>query len=214
MKNEIYNLITTFFNEKSNEICPQKEDQCNFDYKIYNEFSLQHELGIYLREKLGENYRVLFEKNICYIPQTVTNEDWCKKEIDITVVKKSGIKWIPSFAIELKFPQNRAYPRRMFQFIEDMQFMEQVKDYCNFETTYCIALVHDIKFYSDKDGKLENIGIYSYFRKQNTIPANEEIPCPINDGKPESITLTREHKISWKKINENSNLKYYIDVIK
>lgn len=32
-------------------------------YQIYNEFSFQHELGIFLRKALGENYSVLFEKN-------------------------------------------------------------------------------------------------------------------------------------------------------
>ena len=214
MEDKICSLIRGFFTEKSDKICPKKEEQCNFNYEIYNEFSLQHELGIYLREKLGENYKVLFEKNICWIPQTAVNEDWCKKEIDITVMKKSGSEWKPSFAIELKFPQNGAYPKRMFQFIEDMQFMEQAIDCCNFESTYCIALVHDVKFFSDKDGKIENTGIYGYFRKQSTIPANEEIPWPINDGKNESIALTREHKISWEEINGNSNLKYYIDAIR
>lgn len=214
MEDKICKLIRGFFTEKSDKICPKKEEQCNFNYEIYNEFSLQHELGIYLREKLGENYRVLFEKNRKYFTKAHAEKDWCKKEIDITVMKKSGDEWKPSFAIELKFPQNKAYPRRMFQFIEDMQFMEQAKDRCKFESTYCIALTYDINFCSDKNGTLINDGIYGYFRKQNIIPANKNIPCPIKNGKPENIKLTREHKISWEEINGNSNLKYYIDVIR
>ncbi len=34
---------------------------------IYNEFSLQHELGIYLRRALPGNYKVQFERNIADI---------------------------------------------------------------------------------------------------------------------------------------------------
>ncbi|MBR5983161.1 MAG: hypothetical protein IK025_05520 [Bacteroidales bacterium] len=34
------------------------------DNDVYNEFSLQHELGIYLRKKLPANYKVQFERNV------------------------------------------------------------------------------------------------------------------------------------------------------
>ncbi len=33
--------------------------------ELYNEFSLQHELGIYLRDKLPE-YKIQFERNVSY----------------------------------------------------------------------------------------------------------------------------------------------------
>ena len=60
--------------------------------EIYNEFSLQHELGIYLRKALPA-YKVEFERNVKFfnISNTV------KKEIDI-VVYDDNVK----FAIELK----------------------------------------------------------------------------------------------------------------
>ncbi|MCT8674272.1 hypothetical protein KZ349_09990, partial [Glaesserella parasuis] len=57
------------------------------DIEIYNEFSFQHELGIFLREKLNENdkdYKIQFERNVKdfgYIPKD-KNE---KKEIDIVI---------------------------------------------------------------------------------------------------------------------------------
>ncbi|MFO7868650.1 MAG: hypothetical protein R6U95_05055, partial [Bacteroidales bacterium] len=38
----------------------------NVEDKIYNEFSLQHELGIFLRKKLEDKYRVDFERNKNY----------------------------------------------------------------------------------------------------------------------------------------------------
>ncbi len=34
--------------------------------ELYNEVSLQHELGIYLRNKIGEKYSVQFERNISF----------------------------------------------------------------------------------------------------------------------------------------------------
>ena len=48
--------------------------------EVYNEFSLQHELGIYLRNHLS-GYKIQFERNIHFfgIGEAV------KKEIDIVV---------------------------------------------------------------------------------------------------------------------------------
>ena len=54
---------------------------------------------------------------------------------------------------------------KMFQFIEDMQFMEQAKDRCKFESTYCIALTYDINFCSDKNGTLINEKKARFLRK-------------------------------------------------
>ena len=50
---------------------------------IYNEFSLQHELGIFLRNRSPKFCKVQFERNISYfgMNQTVT----LKREIDISV---------------------------------------------------------------------------------------------------------------------------------
>lgn len=39
------------------------EKDIDSKYIIYNEFSFQHELGIFLRQEFGKEYRVLFEKN-------------------------------------------------------------------------------------------------------------------------------------------------------
>lgn len=47
--------------------------------EIYNEFSLQHELGIFLREKLPD-YRIQFERNVSYF--TPDNKT-IKKEVDM-----------------------------------------------------------------------------------------------------------------------------------
>ena len=52
---------------------------------IYNEISFQHELGGYLRKRLGKNFRVQFEKNIKdFNPKYIKNLR--KREIDIVIV--------------------------------------------------------------------------------------------------------------------------------
>ena len=52
--------------------------------ELYNEFSFQHELGIYLRNNLP-NYKIQFERNISYFFNNV--KDTKKKEIDIVIFK-------------------------------------------------------------------------------------------------------------------------------
>lgn len=88
---------------------------------IYNEFSLQHELGIFLRGFCvdAKNYKIEFERNISFLGITYTNIDLnfsklieaglassgLKREIDICVYK--GIPFTKEFegyAIELKYP--------------------------------------------------------------------------------------------------------------
>ena len=56
---DIKKIIKNFLKEE----LPQKLEMLNNkDPDIYNEFSLQHELGIYLREQLGEKYKVQFHE--------------------------------------------------------------------------------------------------------------------------------------------------------
>ena len=49
---ELANLVSDFFQVIIDE-----------QIEIYNEFSLQHELGIYLRKRIPE-YKVQFERNV------------------------------------------------------------------------------------------------------------------------------------------------------
>ena len=49
--------------------------------EIYNEFSLQHEMGIYLRSVLSD-YKVQFERNVSFF---TTDNETIKKEIDISI---------------------------------------------------------------------------------------------------------------------------------
>ena len=55
----------------------------------------------------------------------------------------------------------------MYKFIEDIKFVEQIKE-LGFNNTYTIVLVKDKCFYC-KDSKYSKLGIYKYFRSDNMI---------------------------------------------
>ena len=158
--------------------------------EIYNEFSLQHELGIFLRERLP-GYKVQFERNTKYFGLT----DLVKHEIDIVVYDD-----VRKYAVELKYPLNGQHPEQMFSFVKDICFMEQLK-MKGFEKTYCMTVVKDNKFYSGT--KID--GIYAYFRDRKHIIGIITKPTGAKD---EKITIEREYSIEWNRAGEDH--KYYI----
>ena len=157
--------------------------------ELYNEFSLQHELGVYFRSLSQFNgYKVQFERNIGFFNIQGT----LKKEIDIVVYNDQE-----KFAIELKFPRNRAYPRRMFQFIKDICFIEQLRGK-GFDGGCAVSLVDDDNFYQGK----VTTGIYSFFR--NNAEINGDIDNPIKAKKPNQIkqlTVKGRFTVNWEEIN-------------
>lgn len=157
--------------------------------EIYNEFSLQHELGIFLRNSLPE-YKVQFERNISFFGISGT----IKKEIDIVIYNDNE-----KHAIELKYPVNGQYPETMFSFIKDIKFMEQLKEN-GFNSTYAVTLVDDHNFYEGT--KVD--GIYAYFRNRKII--NGLISKPTGK-KDESFTVNGSYNISWKPLEKYH---YYI----
>ena len=163
--------------------------------EIYNEFSLQHELGIFLRENLN-NYSIQFERNARFFGINNT----IKHEIDIVVFNDKE-----KFAIELKYPRNRQYPEQMFLFIKDIKFMEELK-IMGFDKTYCLTLVDDKNFYSDSKSKTDNI-IYSYFRNGNIVHGIIRKPTGSKD---KAINIEGNYLIKWQKCRDK---KFYIVTI-
>lgn len=163
--------------------------------EIYNEFSLQHELGIYLRKALP-NHKVEFERNVSFF--NISNT--IKKEIDIVIYKVNSVgEKINKQAIELKHPLNGQYPEQMYSFIKDIRFMEELKEN-GFDNTYCLTLVKDKNFY---EGKKKN-GIYAYFRDTNLISGIVKKPTGTSS---QTINISNEYAISWISCND---MKYYI----
>ncbi|MBM7867760.1 hypothetical protein [Heliomicrobium gestii] len=165
------------------------------DVELYNEFSLQHELGIYLRMTVPD-HKVQFERNTSFF---TSDHNTIKKEIDIsifTIDKKE------KYAIELKCPLNGQYPEQMYSFVKDIRFMEEMKER-GFTGTACVALVSDRPFY---EGKVNN-GIYKYFREDYAVYGN--IYKPTGPTKTDNyIALSRRHEFIWRDLN--AQRKYYV----
>lgn len=171
---------------------------------IYNEISLQHELGIYLREKLKEvngGYEVQFERNIGFF--NIDKDKTVKREIDIVVFNGKE-----KYAIELKYPRNKQYPEQMYHFVEDIRFMEQLEKE-GFNSTYCLTLVDDKLFYTKSTGEKD---IYKYFRESADNPVKGKIEKPTGkDNENKFITLDKEYNIDWKEWKELDGYKTYDD---
>ncbi len=174
-KNDIEEFITSILLGENGCKCAHCEEKncakpCKdetFEYKIYNEFSLQHELGQFL---LNKDYNVFYEKNVKEFLDSEAAEKCIKKEVDIIAIKENK-----KYAIELKFPKNGQYPEEMKKFIVDMCFMKQVKKYWSKENknveAFCLTLVNDPKFHKSKNKhNLNKNGIYSFFRCEQNKP--------------------------------------------
>jgi len=207
-------LFFSFFNELKEE-------------EVYNEFSLQHELGIYLRKELlkNGNFKVQFEKNSLDVlgyeepyPQNELEKRFGKKEIrkkeiDIVIYQEEteGFKNLIA-SIELKYPRNGQVPESMYSFIKDIRFLEGLtKKGCQnekcFVKGYFICVVDNPLFYEVKKKK---DGIYKYFRNENY-----EVIIQKKTKKPTGkhidaydIVLEKEHNEKWKP--QNDKIKYLI----
>ena len=169
------------------------------EIEVYNEASLQFELGIFLRKQFERNISAY---NISDIIKTKEGkeEKIVKHEIDLTISDENKKN---CYAIELKFPKNGEYPGEMFKFIKDIKFMEQLKDN-GFIDTFCLTLVDDELFYSKGRSKKE---IYSYFRKGAILKG--EIDNPIKTSTENPINIKGNYFINWIKKDDNSCRRYY-----
>lgn len=178
---------------------------------LYNEISLQLELGLYLRN-LHHKYKVEFERNIRDFD--TSGFSYVKKEIDLVIFDGDE-----KYAIELKFPRNGQYPEEMFEFIKDIQFMEEVKAHAGFKEAYCVTLVDDTNFWSTGRAKTK---LYQYFRQPvDPIPNGVIIPRPTKKKGIPSVKVNHDYLIDWKPItfsplyptvNPDSCRYYIIDV--
>lgn len=150
--------------------------------EIYNEFSLQHELGLFLRNKLA-GCKVQFERNVSHF--NLKKPAFEKKEIDIAVTSSSGERLS---AIELKYPRNGQVPETMFGFCKDIAFLEQLV-HSGFQSAYFLALADDPLFYSGNC-----IGIYSHFRGSKPITGMITKPTGSKD---KQVSITGSYTASW-----------------
>lgn len=195
MECKISQLLKSFFENLKNET--------NIDEVVYNEFSLQHELGIFLRNQLNDNHlKVQFERNVAFF--FGKEREFIKREIDIVIFDKEKSE---KYAIEVKFPKNRQFPEQMYSFIKDIRFMEQLKstEPWGFTKTFAVCLVDNKNFYQ---GNVFHGKIYKYFRNQPQI-IQGEIRKPTGKIKENDfISLEKQYQIQWQELNEK--YRYYI----
>lgn len=168
------NLIKIFF-----------EDVGRKKIEIYNEFSLQHELGMFLREQLPE-MKVQFERNVSYFNFDKSNYE--KKEIDLAIF--SSLRDLKA-VIELKYPRNGQVPETMFSFCKDIKFLEELSS-SGFKSAYFIAVADDKLFYS---GSPNNI--YGLFRNGQEITGNIKKPTGARD---KEVNLLGSYKAIWQSV--------------
>lgn len=156
--------------------------------EIYNEFSLQHELGVFLRNELP-GYAVQFERNVRHFSSSTF--PFSKREIDIVVFSKdrSDLK----YAVELKYPRNGQHPEAMFSFCKDVAFAEELK-IVGFNRTAVLIFADDPLFYS---GACE--GIYGFFRGGRVLSGRVEKPTGLKN---EHVTIKGNYVVEWRSIEK------------
>jgi hypothetical protein len=160
--------------------------------EIYNEISLQLELGLFLRKHI-KNSKVQFERNISYF-DFKSESAFEKKEIDIAITSNASNQLLS--AIELKFPRNGQVPESMFSFCKDIAFLEQLVS-AGFQSGYFLAVVDSHLFYS-KLISCENI--YGLFRGDMPIEGTIIKPTGAKDKK---VTLQYSYRAKWFPVSDD-----------
>ena len=167
--------------------------------EIYNEASIQYELAILFRQRLGTSYKVQLERNINYFNLTNKDDEPFKKtEMDIVVFDP---KMKEKHCIELKYPLNGQVPVQMFRACEDVRFLEQLV-LSGFDKCYFVMFAEDNPFYSDEGDS----GIYQTFRKEKLI--GNMIVGTTGNVRDKKLCFKKTYPIQWKTLK--GKLKYFV----
>ena len=158
--------------------------------EIYNEFSLQHEIGIFLRAMRGLTFKTQFERPFSFF-EDLTQSDFVKKEIDIVVFTPGSSE---KYAFELKYPRNGQYPEQMFKACQDIFFLEQLH-LSGFKRCYFLMVADHPLFYE----RGVKTSIYKYFRAGVPIHGRIEKPTGAKD---EAVEISGSYRINWNTIDE------------
>ena len=173
----------------------------NQEIELYNEFGLQFELAIYLRNlnRLA-NWNIDLERPIGHFGVKKSSQI-PKKEIDICVYNKVTTE---KYAIEIKFSKHGQVPLQMFEFCKDICFLEQLR-FKGFTSCYSLVIVDRNDFF---EAKREMEGIYEYFRGEKLISGI--VVCPTGNKKDSEIYIEKEYKHDFKELTD----KYFYSLVK
>jgi hypothetical protein len=153
--------------------------------EIYNECSLQHELGIVLRSKYGAGgHKVQFERPVTFFG--LSRAGFVKNEIDLSLFTSDQSE---RAAIELKFPRAGQYPEQMFKFCQDLVFLEQLVA-AGFDEGFFVVAADDPLFYSGA----QQVGIYGHFR--GSVPIHGRITKPTGK-RDETVDVCGSYVMKW-----------------
>ncbi|HYS57641.1 MAG TPA: hypothetical protein VEM34_05820 [Burkholderiales bacterium] len=169
------------------------------EIEIYNEFSLQHEFGIWLREQNDNpTTKIQFERPASFfgVAKKLT-----KKEIDLACFISPVDTQL---AMEFKFPRSGQVPIQMFKFCQDVAFLEElVLKEKRFPFGCALFTADDPDFY--RGTRQQSGTIYSCFRDGVTLRGKIE----KSTGKEEPpVVLLREYKIEWRTVQGMSEMRF------
>jgi len=169
------------------------------EIEIYNEFSLQHEFGVFLRTKMSDGaVKIQFERPAAFFGM---RNKLTKKEIDLACYRSPDK---PLAAVEFKFPRAGQVPIQMFKFCQDVAFLEElvIKEQC-FNFGCAVIAADDGDFY--RGSRHQPGAIYSIFR--DGVPLRGTIEKSTGKEEP-PITLLREYRVQWQDVGAASSLRY------
>lgn len=158
--------------------------------EIYNEFSLQHEIGIFLREMVGSTFQTQFERPFSFFDD-LPQSDFVEKEIDVVVFAPGSSE---KCAFELKYPRNGQYPEQMFKACQDIYFLEQLH-LSGFKRCYFVMVADHPLFYE----RGVKTGIYKFFRAG--VPIHGRIKKPTG-AKDEAVEITGRYQLIWNPLKD------------
>lgn len=167
--------------------------------EIYNEASIQYELAIHLRARLGNEYKIQLERNIKYF--NLYSGDYLKREMDIVVFTPDKKE---KHCVELKFPTQGQYPEQMFSACKDVKLLEQLIK-SGFSDCYFMMFADNPLFYITRGSD----GIYKIFRNEKLIRREVRKPTGKKD---EVLHFEGEYKIEWQTIKDD--LKFFVIEVK
>jgi len=166
---------------------------------IYNEFSLQHEFGIWLRSHAHHpETKIQFERPVRFFG---VDGKLTKKEIDLACFQPP---LVPIMVMEFKFPRAGQVPIQMFKFCQDVAFVEElVLKEKRFPLGCALIAADDAHFYR---GNRHQAGtIYSCFR--DGLPISGTIEKSTGKEEP-PVVLKGEYRIEWQAVAGLNDLKY------
>lgn len=150
--------------------------------KIYNERSLQLEIGFYLR---SHGITVEFERPFL-VERPAASSKRPKSYLDILAVK-DGVRT----AIELKVPMNGRHPETLYDFCADLEFTEALARERVVEEAFCILLTNDAAFWKDSG---RGSAIHDAFRVEGAV-LHGGIQKPTG-GRDTQVVLTGKYRPS------------------